>query len=150
MKNVLILEDDNANLGILAALLRSKDLNVFTATTALEALNIAQDQRWSVDLLVADVRLKGALSGPDAAVALAHRVPSVQILFVTGLPFNDWDEHDRMSLGLLPPDGVVLLEKPFFPATFENLVENLLMRATPLPEHLFSETTSPSLNPRAR
>ena len=62
MKNVLILEDDPANLQIFAALLWSKGHKVFEATTAEEALK-AGDRDQRLDLFVSDVLLKGSRSG---------------------------------------------------------------------------------------
>ena len=110
MKNILVLEDDPANLHIFAALLRRKGHNVFEATTAEEALK-AGDQDQHLDLFVSDVFLPGAISGVQVAVALAEQRKDLPVLFVSGSPPELWDKHDQEILRQFTPGSVTILEK---------------------------------------
>ena len=127
MKNILVLEDDPANLQVFAALLWSSGHHVIEASTAREALDAAgrSDQ---LDLLVSDVALKGdQMSGTDVATALLDSHGNLPILFVTGTPMDFWDEADRRNLrALRSKTRVAMLEKPFMPSPFESAVERLL------------------------
>jgi CheY-like chemotaxis protein len=131
MKNILVLEDDAANLKAFAALLWSSGHHVIEASTAREALNAAgrSDQ---LDLLVSDVALKGdRKSGTELATALLDSHGNLPILFVTGTPMDFWDEADRRNLrALRSKTRVAMLEKPFMPSAFESAVERLLQPNT--------------------
>ena len=125
MKNILVLEDDPANLQIFAALLWLKGHNVLEATTADEALK-AGDQDQRLDLFVSDVFIPGAISGVQVAVALAENREDLPLLFVSGSPPELWDRNDQEILRQFTPGSVTILEKPFRPADFEVAVERLL------------------------
>jgi CheY-like chemotaxis protein len=127
MKNVLVLEDDAANLQIFAALLWSKGHVVVEASTAREALDAARRED-RLDLLVSDVGLKGdQMSGTEVAAALRGSYGNLPILFVTGTPLDFWEKADRQILLVLQSKSRVgILEKPFMPAAFESSVETLL------------------------
>jgi CheY-like chemotaxis protein len=129
MSTILVLEDDSANLQILAALLWSKGHYVLEASTAREALDAAR--RKGLDLLVSDVALKGdAMSGTQVAAFLLDRQGKMPIVFVTGTPLDLWDEPDRRQLDALrSTTPVAVLEKPFMPSTFESTVASLLREA---------------------
>jgi CheY-like chemotaxis protein len=127
MKNILVLEDDPANLQAFAALLWSKGHHVLEASTAREALDAAR-RKERLDLLVSDVGLKGdQMSGTEVATALLDSHGNLPVVFVTGTPVDLWDEPDRQNLrALRSKNCVAVLEKPFMPAAFESAVESLL------------------------
>jgi CheY-like chemotaxis protein len=131
MKNILVLEDDPANLQIFAALLWSNGYDVFEASTACEALNAAR-REVRLDLLVSDVGLKGdQMSGTDVATSILHGHENLPILFVTGTPLDLWDEPDRKNLrSLRSTNRVAILEKPFRASAFESAVERMLQEST--------------------
>ena len=127
MKNILVLEDDPANLQVFAALLWSKGHDVIEASTSREALEAAR-RKERLDLLVSDVALKGdQMSGTEVATTLLDSYGNMPVVFVTGTPWDLWGEADRESLRALRSRGrIAILEKPFMPATFESTVERLL------------------------
>jgi CheY-like chemotaxis protein len=121
MKNILVLEDDPANLQIFAAPLWSKGYNVLEAGTAREALDAAQRTQ-KLDLFVSDVGLKW----DDLSGTLTKKYGALPIVFVTGTPLDSWDERDRKNLRLLSPTCAEVLEKPFLPRLFEATVARML------------------------
>src|SRR5689334_19431342 len=123
-KNVLILEDDLANLQVFAALLGSKGHQVVEASTARDALDAVR-REGQFDLLVSDVALKGdEMSGTEVATALLDSNRRLPIVFVTGTPVDLWDEPDAQNLRMLRSKApVAVLEKPFVPSTFLSAVE---------------------------
>jgi len=126
MKNMLVLEDDAANLQIFGALLRAKGYNVVEAGTAREALDAAQRTQ-KLDLFVSDVGLKwDELSGTEVAIALTGKYGALPILFVSGTPLGSWDDRDRKNLQVLFGRGAEVLEKPFLASQFQATVERML------------------------
>ena len=127
MKNILVLEDDPANLQVFVALLWSKGHNVLEASTAREAL-VAARREERLNLLVSDVALKGdPMSGTEVATVLVDGQGVLPIIFVTGTPLEFWDESDRQNLRALRlGNSVVILEKPFMPLAFQSTVDSLL------------------------
>src|SRR5689334_5793605 len=111
-KTILVLEDDLANLEVFAAILWANGFNVIEAKTSREALDAVEREHLPVDLLVSDVSLKGdAPSGTDVAAAISDNRKNLPILFVTGTAVEEWNEHDRQNLRLLPPACVKVLGK---------------------------------------
>jgi CheY-like chemotaxis protein len=132
MKNILVVEDDIANLQVFTALLWSKGHHVIEAATVREALGAAR-RKDRLDLLVSDVALKGdQMSGTELAKALLDSHGNVPVVFVTGTPPDLWDERDRENLrALRSKSRVAVLEKPFLPAALESTVESLLQQKQP-------------------
>lgn len=82
-----------------------------------EAVNQAESQE--LDLILADVRLKG---GDDGITAVERILTnhSIAVLFVTG----NTGELERRGLGHMD-----VLSKPFMPAALERKVKKILARA---------------------
>ena len=125
MKNILVLDDDASNLQVFAAILWSNGYNVLEASTAQEAFGAAQRTQ-PIDLVVTDVGLRGDVSGTEVAAELARNHDGLPVVFVTGTPFDLWDETDRQNFQGLRSSAVAILEKPFSPTAFAATVEQLL------------------------
>lgn len=72
------------------------------------------------DLLLADVVLPRGMSGKDVSEAVAARVPSCRILFMSGYTEDAVMHHGRLD------EGVVLLSKPFPRELLASKVRELL------------------------
>ncbi len=72
------------------------------------------------DLLLADVVLPKGMSGKDVSEAVAARVPSCRILFMSGYTEDALMHHGRLD------EGVVLLSKPFPREVLAGKVRELL------------------------
>ncbi len=72
------------------------------------------------DLLLADVVRPKGMSGRDVSQAVAARVPSCRILFMSGYTEDAVMHHGRLD------EGVVLLSKPFPRELLASKVRDLL------------------------
>ena len=86
------------------------------AEAALDLLN----QSVPFDLLLTDVVLPGAMSGPDLATKIRHLRPDIKELFMTGYAaeaFNGQQKLHRESR---------ILQKPFRKAELATIVRDVL------------------------
>lgn len=118
-KVVLVVEDDQATLAALQALLEARNYDVITARNGYEAMQ--QYDRFGEDiaLVVSDVVMP-QMDGVKLYRALMDRSPNTKILFVTGHPLQG------ESQALLERGDVHWLQKPFSAREFTRLVQGLL------------------------
>ena len=81
---ILVLEDDTAVLELLERLLAMHGYTVLSARTAAEADAIVSQRGAAPDVLLTDIMVGGD-NGVDYARQLKDRLPSVGIMFMTGL-----------------------------------------------------------------
>lgn len=114
MFTVLIIEDEPATRGLIAAVLTHSGLKVLQAGNHQDALQLFRDHSDDVQLLIADIILPGA-SGVDCARMVWAINSSVKCLFISGyvdsvqpnkLPDGTW----YIDVGSLT---LRLLTKPF-------------------------------------
>ena len=118
-KLVLVVEDDNATLAALRALLESKNYDVITARDGFEALQQFERSNTMISLVVSDVVMPH-MDGLALYKALQERAPDMKILFVTGHPLEGENQ------ALLEGGDVHWLQKPFSAREFTRAVQNLL------------------------
>lgn len=85
-QTILLIEDDEHALGLMAAVLRNKGHKVFTARDGSEAQNHWGDPERHYDLLIADVKLPGEEDGFMLAERLLETRPNVPVMFISGDP----------------------------------------------------------------
>lgn len=102
---VLVLEDEEAVLDIVKAMLQGLGYKVTFAPTAAEAHAILEREK--VDLLLSDVVLPGGESGPEFANRARAGYSGLKVIFMSGYP-----PESAMGNGLIGADDV-LLRKPF-------------------------------------
>jgi PAS domain S-box-containing protein len=105
-ETILLVEDDADVRLTVERLLKSLGYTVVTASDGPAALALV-GAGLEPDLLLADVVLPKGLSGKDVSDAVAARVPSCRILFMSGYTEDAVMHHGRLD------EGVVLLSKPF-------------------------------------
>ncbi|MEW6777125.1 MAG: ATP-binding protein [Bdellovibrionota bacterium] len=105
-RTVLLVEDDSALRTFLRKAMEDAGLEVFEASNAAEALEISQNRKQSIDLLITDVVLP-KLSGRELAEELALVHPETQVLFMSG--YTD----DQILLRGVSAREVRFLQKPF-------------------------------------
>nr|WP_256468948.1 response regulator [Bradyrhizobium sp. 76] len=91
-------------------------------SSAEEALTLFRSGMKEYRALVADVNLKGRLSGWDLARQVREREPTLPVVYMTGGVADDWG-----SLGV---PSSILLQKPFAPAQLITAVSQLLNHVT--------------------
>jgi CheY-like chemotaxis protein len=87
------------------------DYNILEATCPVVALDVCRVHR-DIDVLVCDAEL-GLVSGMELASLLRAWLPELHTILISDLPRNQWSERQEMELRELPPDDVLILERPF-------------------------------------
>jgi len=119
-REALLLAEDEAGVRTLAARMpRGLGYEVLEAESVEEALAAAERREVPLDLLVADVVLRGG-SGRDLAARLAARWPALRVLFVSG--YTD----DAILRHGVETGSVAFLSKPFAPGALARAVRDAL------------------------
>jgi CheY-like chemotaxis protein len=80
---ILVVDDDAAVRFLLDVGLRQYGFAVLQAADGEEALQVYQQERAEIDLVLLDIRMPG-LDGPQTLDALVHMNPQVRCCFMTG------------------------------------------------------------------
>lgn len=123
--DVLVVENDVDQLELFTEILASAGFSVQGAASPDEALAILRSAR--VGLLVTDIRLEHDVNGFELANQARVLQPSLQALFITGLP-QQLAHRQRGA----HPDAPILL-KPFSLSDFVNTVSDALGGAMHVP-----------------
>ena len=114
-ETILVIEDDPAVCKMVQTMLESLGYSVVSAGNIAAARRIVVSAV-DIRLVLSDVVLPGAQSGPDFAAELSETRPDLQVIFMSGYPVDDQGEGGVASLDR------VLLSKPF---TIEQLAQIL-------------------------
>jgi two-component system, cell cycle sensor histidine kinase and response regulator CckA len=118
---ILVVEDEPAVLAMTARALRDEGYRVLEAANGRVALELLSRYRERLDLVLADVAMP-ELNGPELAVRLRSRFPSLPVIFMSGYLGDEAAHRDV----LIP--GSAFLVKPFAPETLAAKVRSLLDR----------------------
>ena len=119
---VLIVEDDAEVRSLVATLLEDEQLNVIECESAEAALAIMLIGGREVAMILADVRLPGAMDGVDLAWEVKLRWPLLPVILTSGFPCE--------RVGDLPL-GVAYMPKPWQPLNVLIAAEQALASARP-------------------
>jgi len=89
---VLVVDDSPNLLKLLKLTLQKRGIEVYDASRATEALDIAQKHH--LDLLICDVVLGEGVEGQALARTIVEDRPNLPVLFISGYPF-DVEEHQQ-------------------------------------------------------
>jgi CheY-like chemotaxis protein len=118
-ETVLLVEDEASLREILCETLQANGYSVLVARDGIEALQIAQAHRGTIQIMVTDVIMPG-MTGPKIVDLLAPTWPGMKVLFVSGYSDESVTRH-----GLVGP-GRAFLSKPFGPEVLLRKVRELL------------------------
>lgn len=107
-ERVLLAEDDRAVRVMAGRVLRQGGYEVVEAASGEEALRLAGEPGFAVDLLITDVVMHG-VSGPALAKKIVDTHPGVKVIYISGY----MEEDARTSV--LKDVGAAFLPKPFRP-----------------------------------
>ena len=117
---MLVLDDDNAILAAMDGLLKRWGCQVITAASLEEAQHKIAANALPPELLIVDYRLRGHVSGLDAAAALQGALDCrVPVLVITGDTAPDRLREAQAS-------GYPLLHKPVKPARLRSMMRHLI------------------------
>ena len=118
-ETVLLVEDEEAIREVTGRILRRNGYQVLTASSGMQAIEIARRQTVPIHLLVTDVIMPQML-GKEVAERLAAIRPGIRVLYMSG-----YAHPVLTSQGTLDP-GVVLIDKPFTEAGLIAKVQQVL------------------------
>ena len=117
-KKILIVDDEPTYREYLDRFLTRDGLDVRTAETGAEAVEIAR--KFGPDILLADWMLRCEMHGLEVGEALRDDWPDIRILLMTGFPTADLEaEAERVGI-----DG--FLEKPFSLEDLSSAIQGAL------------------------
>jgi PAS domain S-box-containing protein len=105
-ETILLVEDEPGIRSLVRKILRREKYNVFEASSAEEAFELASTMAGRIDLLVTDVLLPG-VSGRALAEQIREARQDLKILYISG-----YTDDDAVRSGAIPP-GSKFLQKPF-------------------------------------
>jgi two-component system cell cycle sensor histidine kinase/response regulator CckA len=120
---VLVVEDDEAVRALSTRLLREKGYHVLEAADGVRALQIAETNIDTIDLLFTDIVLPG-MSGREIARRLLSMRPDLKVLYTSGFT-SDSLIQGGIARGVLEP-GIAFLHKPFRPNELLVRIDDLL------------------------
>ena len=125
MKTVLVVDDDPSILALVHYLVERAGYEVLNATSAEEAFQRFEDSDAHVDLLIADVTLPSS-SGVRVALEFWSLLPNLRTIISSGYPPSMWPEQDAAELNEIAADSVIVMQKPFVPATLLESIHRLI------------------------
>ncbi|MCX5660775.1 MAG: PAS domain S-box protein [Planctomycetota bacterium] len=105
--SLLLVEDEPSVRDVVARVLREAGYRLMEAGSASEALELAAEPGFAIDVLVTDVVMPG-LSGPELARRMSRMIPGLKVLFITGYPGRQLEPH-----GVADLSESAVLSKPF-------------------------------------
>ena len=116
---ILLVEDEEGVREVAETILSTSGYDVLKAENAAEALDLWEEHKDEIDLLLTDVIMPG-ISGKELADTLISSRSDLKVLFMSGY------STDVISFHEILPGGVELLQKPFTPFELATVVKNIL------------------------
>ena len=116
---VLVVEDDDAVRALTARLVTDLGYGVLVADGGAQALELIDRESRVLSAIITDVIMPG-MTGPQLVTQLRRRLPAVKVIFVSGYSNDDGVQ------GLLSPDEIVFLPKPFGRDALAQTLSDLL------------------------
>ncbi len=105
-ETVLVVEDEGIVRQVAMRILRKSGYTAFEAANAQEALELIEDYRDPIHLLITDVVMPG-MNGKELAQRILKWRPDLAVLYMSG-----YSEDIVMHRGILEP-GIAFIEKTF-------------------------------------
>jgi PAS domain S-box-containing protein len=118
-ETLLLVEDEDWLRGITRQILQSSGYQVLEARHGVEALQVWEEKKDAIRLMVTDVVMP-EMNGSDLAHRLLRQRPDLKVLFISG--YTNTDVFDRTLLD----NGAGFLPKPFMPAALAGKVREML------------------------
>jgi two-component system, cell cycle sensor histidine kinase and response regulator CckA len=120
-ETILLVEDQEGIRELVCEFLQGKGYTVLVAADGYQALQIADECRGAIHLLLTDVVMPN-LGGRELALRLAPARPQMKVMFMSGYP-----DHSTWSHGLVDDfQSAAVLQKPFLLDTLAGKVRGLL------------------------
>jgi signal transduction histidine kinase/ActR/RegA family two-component response regulator len=118
-ETILLVEDDRVVRPLVTEILETYGYAVLPAADGREAIEIAEQQAGSIDLLLTDIVMPG-MNGRELANTLTAEYPRLKVVFTSGYPA---DATVRKGLS---ETGVAFIEKPYLPEDLARIVRRIV------------------------
>lgn len=118
-KTILLVEDEQSVLKLTQTVLLKAGYKVLTASTPYEALQIAADQSFSIDILLTDVVMP-EMDGEELSRKIQIHQPRIHKIYMSGYPAEILAKNNINS------QDISFISKPFMPHQLIELVESIL------------------------
>jgi signal transduction histidine kinase/CheY-like chemotaxis protein len=136
-ETVLVAEDEVAVRRYASAVLSGLGYRVLAVASGDEALAAERNHEGEIHALVSDLRMPG-MGGPELREHLARRRPGIATVYITGYA------GDTLGPEHVPPEGTVVVHKPFTPADLGAAVRGVLDARPPQPPSAASRSCADS------
>ncbi len=123
-QSILVVEDHEAIRNAVRRILEMAGFTVLTASTPMEAIELASNRHIAIHALLTDVGLLG-VTGPQLAKLLVADRPGLRVLYISG-----HSEVHAVPTGRVGP-GAAFLQKPFTVDGLLHELQELLDQRTP-------------------
>jgi two-component system cell cycle sensor histidine kinase/response regulator CckA len=123
-ETVLLVEDSGLLRRVTAEFLKRIGYTVIDAADGMEALNLAENHRGKINLLLTDLAMPG-MNGQELAQKLLARLPQLKVLYTSGYAGSILHERDYPGL------STAFLEKPFTWQSLAQKVRTVLDHSNP-------------------
>jgi PAS domain S-box-containing protein len=118
-ETILLVEDEGAVRALAARILQEHGYKVLQGATPTDAIQIGEQHKETIDLLLTDVVLPG-MSGRNVAEHLAFFRPGMKVLYMSGYTDDSVVRHGVLEA------NTAFLQKPFTPASLARKVREVL------------------------
>ena len=119
-QTVLVVEDEPTLAQFVSALLRANNFKVLEAANALQAIEVWNQNRGEVDLVLTDVMLGKGMSGLELAENLNALRPDLNVVYTSGYNIDSFGHPAELK------EGVNYLAKPYPPPRLLQAVRRSL------------------------
>jgi signal transduction histidine kinase len=119
-ETILVVEDEPVLRQMAETILQGCGYKTLQASSGQEALNLWNQHRSSIDLLLTDVVMPEGVSGTDLAVKLIATKPRLKVLFASGYSM------DNIDTGFLRKEHANFVQKPYTHASLAKAVRECL------------------------
>ncbi len=118
---ILVVEDESTVRIVVEKMLLRQGYAVTVASDARQALELMEQRRLRLDLLISDVLLPG-LNGRELASLLMERQPDLKVIYMSGFTDEVFGQED------MEDESLHFISKPFEPSALLSLVDEVMSK----------------------
>jgi PAS domain S-box-containing protein len=119
-ETILVVEDEAALRELVQEILEKKGYRVLDAATGVQALQVWNQHKAEIDLLLTDMMMPEGLSGRELAERVLQERSDLKVVYSSGYSL------EAISPGFAIEEGVHFLQKPYDPETLARTIRQCL------------------------
>jgi CheY-like chemotaxis protein len=132
-ETILLVEDEKDLLELMKEVLQQYKYRILTASCGAEALQVWEEQKGRIDMILTDIIMPGGMTGDELATEMKRRNPDLKIIYASG--------YTSAFVGRdFGQDDVAFLAKPYQPHQVAQLIRDTLDTSA-------KETSAPNNTP---